>query len=111
MAFEMIDREVRFAKANRQSFGNRCANHERTRQTGSAGCRKYIDHRHVDLCVKRRPFQKSRRVHKMITRSNLGYDPAMFFMLGDLGSDFAGKQLQAGVAVAPAQNRDGGFVA
>jgi hypothetical protein len=58
----------------------------------------------------------------MIARSNLGYDPAMFFMLGDLGSDFAGKQLQArhrtspsdwrtGVAVAPAQNRDGGFVA
>jgi hypothetical protein len=111
MAFEMIDREVRFAKANRLSFGIRRANHERTRQTGSAGCRKYIDHRHVDLCIKCRLFQKSRRVHKMIARSNLGYDPAMFFMLGDLGSDFAGKQLQAGVAVAPAQNRDGGFVA
>ena len=42
MSFEMIDGEVRFAKTDRQSFGNRCADHERARQTGSAGRGKRI---------------------------------------------------------------------
>ena len=43
MAFEMIDCEVRFAKPDCQSFGDGRADHERTRQTGSAGCCKCID--------------------------------------------------------------------
>src|SRR3979411_2997731 len=35
MAFEMIDREIRFAETDRETFRNRCADHQRTCETGS----------------------------------------------------------------------------
>src|SRR6266581_1212151 len=111
MSFEMVDREVRFDEANCQTLRNRRANHERTRQTWSAGRRKCINVRHADPSVTCRAFQKSRRVHEMIARSNLGHDSTIFFMRGDLRCDFAGKQLRAGVVIGAAQDRYGGLVA
>src|SRR6266540_3256062 len=42
MAFEMVDREIRLAKTDGQSLGNRCAYHERTSQSRSACRRKRI---------------------------------------------------------------------
>ena len=37
MTFEMIDRQVRFAKTNCETFRDGRTDHERTRQAGAAG--------------------------------------------------------------------------
>jgi len=110
VAFEMIDCQVRFAKADCQTLGDGRANHERTRQARSAGGRKCIDFRQIDLGLACSVIEQPRRIDQMIARRNLRHDPAEFFMRGNLRCDFAGKQLVR-VIVASTQDRDGGFIA
>ena len=43
MAFEMIDREIRFPETERETLGERRADHERTGQTRSARGREGVD--------------------------------------------------------------------
>src|SRR2546425_9193544 len=111
MTLEMVDREVRFAKADGETFRNGGADHQRTGEAGSAGCGKRVDLRHLDLSLARYQLEESGRVHQMITRSDFGNNAAIFSVFRYLRRDFAGQQLRAGVAVASAQDRDRGFVA
>ena len=111
MAFEMIDCEVRFAKAYCQTLGDGRANHERTGQSGTAGGRKCIHFRQINLGRACSAIEQPRRVDQMIARRDLRHDPAEFFMRGNLRRDLAGKQLVPGVIVASAQDRNGGLIA
>jgi hypothetical protein len=110
MALEMVDREIRFAKADRQALGDGRTNHERTRESGAAGRRKSIDFPQIDLCRAYSAIEQPRRVDQMIARGDLRHDPAELLMRGDLRGDFAGKQFMPVIA-ASAQDRNGGLIA
>ena len=59
----------------------------------------------------RSAIEQPRCVDKMIPRRDLGHDPTIFFMRGDLRCDFAGEQIRPESLLLSAQDRDAGFVA
>ena len=88
MAFQMINGEIRFARAHRETLCNRRADHQRARQARPGRRRECIDAVERASGRSERMLEQPRRVHEMIARSHFRHHAAVCFVFG-LRRDFA----------------------
>ena len=86
--FEMIDREIRFPKSERETFGSGRSDHQRRRETRPRRRGERIDLRERDARFLHGRRKQPRHVHEVIARSDFRDHAAVLAMLR-LRSDFA----------------------
>ena len=91
MTFEMIHGEIGFARTKGETFRDRRANHQRTRQARTGRRGECIDLIQCDSSISECVFEQTRRMQEMASRSHFRHDAAVRLVLR-LRRNFAREQ-------------------